>query len=127
MAYSAITYRMDIGDNDTENLTVAEKEGSPMTDLGRSLPPARPPAESGTEADSSNTSWEDVIPGGVDGPARPHEAEDEAGDNLHTSGSGHKGADVASAAIPSAAQGDHTSFVCGKPASCSVGVAWRIL
>ena len=104
MAYSAITFRMDIGDNDTENLTVAEKEGSPMIGLGRSLPPARPPAESGTEADSSNTSWEDVVlSGGADGPARAHYEgdEDEAGDDLHHRGPSHKGADAAPAAMPS--------------------------
>ena len=105
MAQSAITYRMDIGDNDTENPIAAEKEGSSMIDLGRLLPPARPPAEGGTEADSSNTSWEDVVlPGGADGPARPHEAEDEAGDDLHHGGPNHTGADVAPAAIPSAPQ-----------------------
>ena len=104
MAQSAITYRMDIGDNDTENPIAAEKEGSSMIDLGRLLPPARPPAEGGTEADSSNTSWEDILPGGVDGPAKFHEAEDEAGDNLLNDGPSRSGADVTAADIPSAAQ-----------------------
>ena len=57
--------------------------GSELTALDTILPPARPPADGGADAH------------------RQHRAEDEAGDSLHHRGPGHKGADVAAAAIPS--------------------------
>ena len=62
---------------------VVPEVGGELKNLDQMPPPARPPAE-GTDA--------------------YHTAEDEADDNLQHRGPGHKGADVAPAAIPSAAQ-----------------------
>ena len=66
---------------------VVPEVGGELKDLNHMPPPARPPAE-GTDAYRT--------------------AEDEADDNLRNRGSGHMGADVAPAAIPSASHFAHT-------------------
>ena len=115
MESSTVTYRLDVTDDDQDTVINLEEptadtplegtkepqeESNALTDLDPRLLPARPLAD-GTDADSSDTSWEKPTGGGSEsGPCQG--VEEEAGGNL-TGGSSHTRADATAAGIPSAA------------------------